>query len=307
MRVGKTPGIYTSWDECSQQVNKFPGAKYKSFTSRDEAEDFVGSAVKPKTVVKTDPINIKSSKANRKRVKNTVKSDSTNITTTKRARVDDVGGNTQSRPRRKKTKLLSTVDLIDLTEDKKDSAEQKHNESVELPKCPGALELFFDGGSRGNPGVAGAGAVLYSTSSANTKGEARPRPRIVWEGSKFCGESETNNFAEYAGLLLGLEESLYQISADPDSVATAGFDKLTVYGDSLLIINQMTGKWRCKHKGLQELHGKCKRASLSLFALGVCLEWNQVPRAKNKRADALANRAMDTMKDMCQRVPRRPV
>lgn len=135
--------------------------------------------------------------------------------------------------------------------------------------------LNTDGGSRGNPGVAGAGAVFADENGQTIK-----------EASKALGIMP-NNEAEYHGLLLGL-----------DLVKkTLGKDKLKVIEieakmDSELVVNQLNGEYQVKEERLQFLFMKIWNARVSTFKH---LTFVYVPREKNKRADELANLAMDTL------------
>ena len=86
------------------------------------------------------------------------------------------------------------------------------------------LKLYFDGGSRGNPGIAGCGWHLETFDGV-----------FVSDGYKFVGTNSTNNEAEYKGLLHGLK------SIDPKNCG-----KLIIYGDSKLVINQTKGVWNTK-------------------------------------------------------------
>lgn len=123
--------------------------------------------------------------------------------------------------------------------------------------------LFFDGCSKGNPGRAGAGAVLYNESGAE-----------VFAESMFVGHSATNNEAEYTGLILGMNEA-----------AKRGINDLHVRGDSLLVIRQMQGKYKVNSIKLVPLH-KCAKTIASNFEK---IEFEHVYRDGNKRADALSN------------------
>lgn len=124
--------------------------------------------------------------------------------------------------------------------------------------------LFFDGCSKGNPGRAGAGAVLYDPNGAELFAE-----------SVFAGHSATNNEAEYTGLILGLNIALKQ-----------GITELQVRGDSQLVIRQMQGKYKVNSPKLVPLH-QCATTLASKFAK---IEFEHVYRDKNQRADALSNR-----------------
>ena len=124
--------------------------------------------------------------------------------------------------------------------------------------------LFFDGCSKGNPGRAGAGAVLYDEFKTE-----------VFAESVFAGHNTTNNEAEYTGLILGLNEALKR-----------GITELHVRGDSQLVIRQMQGKYKVNSPKLIPLH-QCATTLASKFAK---IEFEHVYRDKNQRADALSNR-----------------
>jgi probable phosphoglycerate mutase len=123
-----------------------------------------------------------------------------------------------------------------------------------------------DGGSRGNPGPAGYGAVVLS-----------PDGEVLAERAAGIGTA-TNNVAEYQGLIAGLSAAL-------DVGATA----VDVRMDSKLVIEQMKGTWQVKHPGLRPLALEAQ-ALRKRFA-AITFSW--IPREKNKHADRLANEAMD--------------
>ena len=128
-------------------------------------------------------------------------------------------------------------------------------------------KLYFDGGSRGNPGNAGYGFVLMKDEE------------IVKEGWGYISDSQTNNFAEYTGLLEGLKYCKSQ-----------GIKELVVYGDSNLILNQVFGTFKTNASNLIEINRKTKDY-LKYFDK---IDWKHVKRHLNKHADMLANRAIDT-------------
>jgi ribonuclease HI len=130
----------------------------------------------------------------------------------------------------------------------------------------GAIVAYCDGGSRGNPGPAGYGVSIEDVTG-----------RPVAELSEFLGV-KTNNFAEYSGLLAALE---YAISN--------GYRKLRVVADSELMVKQMKGQYRVNSPDLRPLWEEAKRRAARLETF----EIQHVLRGKNKRADALANQAMD--------------
>lgn len=142
------------------------------------------------------------------------------------------------------------------------------------------LRLECDGGSRGNPGVAGAGSSIVDAASAvrGNKQELAAR----WE---YFAKA-TNNFAEYYGLLNGL--ALATEVASKKGVKP-GDVELDVFMDSKLIVEQMSGRWKVKHPDLKPLAAKAQQLGADFAAVN----YTWVPRAQNKRADELANRAMD--------------
>ncbi|HEY6749205.1 MAG TPA: bifunctional RNase H/acid phosphatase [Mycobacteriales bacterium] len=124
-----------------------------------------------------------------------------------------------------------------------------------------------DGGSRGNPGPAGYGAVVRDADTGE----------VLAERAASLGRA-TNNVAEYQGLLAGLRAAA---ELDPASV--------DVRMDSKLVVEQMSGRWRVKHPDLQPLHAEGRRLAAALPA--VTFGW--IPRERNSYADRLANEAMD--------------
>jgi broad specificity phosphatase PhoE/ribonuclease HI len=125
-----------------------------------------------------------------------------------------------------------------------------------------------DGGSRGNPGPAGYGAVVRHADTGE----------VLAERSEGLGVT-TNNVAEYQGLLAGLR-----------AAAELGAEVVEVRMDSRLVVEQMSGRWKIRHAGLQPLAQEARRLARQ-FAL-VRYEW--IPRERNTHADRLANEAMDT-------------
>ncbi|GAA4559486.1 bifunctional RNase H/acid phosphatase [Planotetraspora kaengkrachanensis] len=124
-----------------------------------------------------------------------------------------------------------------------------------------------DGGSRGNPGPAGYGAVVKDADG-----------QVVAEAAESIGHA-TNNVAEYRGLIAGLE-ALVALGAEGSAV--------TVRMDSKLVIEQMAGRWKVKHEGLRPL-----ALEAAALARRFRVTWTWIPREKNTHADRLANEAMD--------------
>ena len=128
-----------------------------------------------------------------------------------------------------------------------------------------------DGGSRGNPGVAGSGAVVLDASSG----------AVLIEIARFIGVA-TNNVAEYVALVAGLEAAF-----DRDENA-----EIIIRMDSKLVIEQMSGRWKIKPPDMIQL-GK----QVQDLVRGKTVSWQWIPREQNFRADALANKAMDDLAD----------
>jgi probable phosphoglycerate mutase len=124
-----------------------------------------------------------------------------------------------------------------------------------------------DGGARGNPGLAGYGAVVRDPLTGSA---------LVERSASLA--MTTNNVAEYSGLIAGLS-----------AAADLGAREVVVRMDSKLVVEQMTGRWKIKNAGLRPLAAQA--ASLVRGFERVDFEW--VPRSRNTDADALANQAMD--------------
>ncbi|MFD8071131.1 bifunctional RNase H/acid phosphatase [Streptomyces sp. NPDC059718] len=132
------------------------------------------------------------------------------------------------------------------------------------------LVVEADGGSRGNPGPAGYGAVVCDGATGE----------VLAEAAEFIGR-HTNNVAEYRGLIAGLRAAH---AIDPQA-------RVRVRMDSKLVVEQMSGRWKIKHPDMRPLAAEAKTV---LPAEQVSYEW--IPREKNKHADRLANEAMDAGK-----------
>ena len=129
------------------------------------------------------------------------------------------------------------------------------------------LTLEFDGGSRGNPGPAGYGAVVLDP---DTK-------EVLAERAEGLGIT-TNNVAEYQGLIAGLRAAI-----------ELGATEVEVRMDSKLVVEQMSGRWQVKHPAMKPLALEAGRLVRELGSV----RFGWIPRARNSRADTLANRAMD--------------
>lgn len=128
--------------------------------------------------------------------------------------------------------------------------------------------MAFDGCSKGNPGRAGAGAVIYCNRAE------------IWADAKFVGAKETNNVAEYAGLIMGLHEAVRR-----------NIKQLTVQGDSELIIKQMKKEYAVKSPNIKAYY----EAAAELAAKFERVHFKHVYRNHNVRADALSNAGIELM------------
>jgi ribonuclease HI len=130
------------------------------------------------------------------------------------------------------------------------------------------FKVFADGGSRGNPGPAACGAVIYDSQN-----------KVVGEVAEFIGENFTNNQAEYAGVLFGIRKALLLHATE-----------LEIYLDSKLVVEQVSGRWKIKNikirKAVEKIHAEL--AKLSKW------EISHIPREKNAAADRLVNQVLDS-------------
>ena len=125
--------------------------------------------------------------------------------------------------------------------------------------------LFFDGCSKGNPGKAGAGAVIY-------------RNQIeIYSQSSFVGDKTTNNVAEYSGLIMGLEKAV-----------GLNINRLHVKGDSMLAIKQLRGEFKVNSPSITPLFQRAKQLEKQIGQV----TYEHIYREYNKRADQLANEGL---------------
>lgn len=128
------------------------------------------------------------------------------------------------------------------------------------------LVVHVDGGARGNPGPAAAGAVVST-----------PEGEVLTDAAEPIGIA-TNNVAEYRGLLLGLE-----------CARRLGAREVEVVNDSELVAKQINGVYKVKHPAMKPLHAAALRALRGFDRWSI----RSVPRAQNAAADALVNQALD--------------
>ncbi len=151
--------------------------------------------------------------------------------------------------------------------DSDDAHETRETDEREHPGTPRRLIVEADGGSRGNPGHAGYGALVRDPETE----------RVLVEKAAYIGKA-SNNVAEYSGLVSGLE-----LAREINPQAS-----VHVKMDSKLVVEQMSGRWQIKHADMRALAAKARRV---LDPRRVTYEW--IPRERNKDADRLSNEAMD--------------
>ncbi len=127
--------------------------------------------------------------------------------------------------------------------------------------------LYADGASRGNPGTAGAGAILKS-----------PSGEVLAEIAQYLGEKLTNNYAEYQALIIGLTKAL-ELDAK----------LIDVFMDSELVVKQINGIYKVKHENMIPLY----QQAMSLLKKFKQYHVKHVRREYNKEADRLSNLAID--------------
>ena len=128
------------------------------------------------------------------------------------------------------------------------------------------LVLHVDGGARGNPGPAAVGIVIST-----------PAGNVVEEVAETIGVA-TNNVAEYRALLRGLERA-----------TSLGAHEVRVINDSELVARQVMGRYKVRNPAMQPLHAEVTQALHGFDRWSI----ESVPRAQNREADALVNRALD--------------
>ncbi|HMM95943.1 bifunctional RNase H/acid phosphatase [Phycicoccus sp.] len=134
------------------------------------------------------------------------------------------------------------------------------------------LTVEADGGSRGNPGVAGYGALVRDTETG----------ALLAERAEPLGKA-SNNVAEYRGLIAGLTAAH---AIEPGA-------EVLVRMDSKLVVEQMSGTWKIKHEDMRRLALEAREVANAIRDAGGSVRYEWIPRAENKAADALSNDGMD--------------
>ncbi|MGH7237982.1 MAG: reverse transcriptase-like protein [Candidatus Saccharimonadales bacterium] len=163
--------------------------------------------------------------------------------------------------------LAAAIDAILGQSPKNDTANPERTDDTKVARARvKRLKIYTDGGSRGNPGPSASGYVLYDENG-----------NVLVDNGIYLGIT-TNNQAEYTALKLALEEA-----------KKLGASEITVFMDSLLVVNQMNGIFKIKNRDLWPLHDAIKQLAKDFKKLS----FSHVPREQNKVADAAVNRALD--------------
>jgi ribonuclease HI len=287
--VGRQPGIYESWDDCYQQVNKYSQSKYKSFVSRQEATQYL----KANTVVGAEDgsNNNNNNNGSNKRVK-------TEHTEEQQPPPPPAAAAAAA------TSTNDAADAFDATTVSTAASIPLHFSIDTLPDltCTDSSTIIefhmnFDGGSRGN-GFTGseAGCGTHIVTKLGTRRRYKTDIRHYLTG----GKTRTNNQAEYIGCMDGLQyiyESLLLLKERQTSATAASPHSppqsisIVVQGDSKLVINQIQGIYQCKSSNLHELYDQTiqiiKRIeSLRKVSLGgITIVYEHVYRKDNSVAD----------------------
>jgi len=288
----------------SSQTKGSSGAIFKSFTTREEAQAFMRAnnsiykSIAAASAASAAPIPsyrmVISSKCQDRK---------------KRSLENDTPSNPRKKPVSSATSTASKKSGS--TPDKKRSRENdtpcnpRKKTPIQQKQASDSnfrlqITIYFDGGSRGNPGLAGAGAdVVVADNSNDTPATT------TFSVREYCGLKQTNNFAEYHGLLAGLKQAkmcIEQYSSSKQlaqsatsSLAQNPLFQLQIFGDSNLIIQQLKGAWQCRHPNIKPLFHQCQQLIGEMKGMGEKSEvlYEHVYREHNKVADALANEAMD--------------
>jgi ribonuclease HI len=265
---GRAPGVYATWDEARAQVDGIKGAVHKSFSTREEAARWV-SARNPDISGTMMTGEARPSAGVQDRA--SARSPPTSPGKPRAPRsASSMGG-----ARALSTSARDGGDPIAAAEGangKEDEARQNDADAAPPPTAPladGSYTLYFDGASRGNPGPAGAGALIRRDADS----------RVVFEIAEYLGDDKTNNEAEYIALVGGLRKA-----------AQLGIRVLNVKGDSSLVVNQVNGTWKVKTDHLRPMFEEARRIIDENFDGGASIAY--VRRELNSEADSLANVAI---------------
>jgi ribonuclease HI len=220
--VGRQTGVFRTWNECKNQVHQYSGAKFKSFSTLSEANTYLLQNGVDRKHDRSDQTSASSNK--RRRMASTTPHDTHNTTTS--------------------------------------STSSHHPPSIVRSGAAASIQqrrriqINFDGGSRHNPGIAGAGAVIIITDKNDPN-----RPRQVFHVREYVGPRSTNNEAEYQGLVAALTLAYQQVESMSPSPRDLQHPQqphvcleeleIIIQGDSDLIVQQLQGNYKVKSANLK--------------------------------------------------------
>lgn len=264
---GRKAGIFETWDECKAQVEGFSASRYKSFKTRQEAVAFL------QEFQGTTCADSSKQGDNRKRKESMdLSSGNSKKSRTEDASSDSINNDTTIPFHPPMSGLATTAGLT--------------------------FQVHFDGGARGNPGVAGAGAeIVLSRATVDGTTKSKQSKTVVRRLCKtlirhYLGDTFTNNQAEYKGLICGLENVLDTLRTKQYPLQTDERVSLIVQGDSKLVIQQVRGAFECKSPKLQSYYRSAKELLRSIqkecqeqTGMPCQLTLEHVYRESNKVAD----------------------
>ncbi|BBM97327.1 hypothetical protein MPTK1_1g04850 [Marchantia polymorpha subsp. ruderalis] len=277
VKSGHVPGIYDTWEDCKRQVTGFKGNQYKSFPTLVEAEQYLNSLAGSSKNVESAVVSVslpaeKEAKSDRShkffgpikeiqkpsRESKPFKSNAISICSSLLdMRGSDICTLSPANSTISVKKKLERASLALPTQHGFDESPVIDHDAV--------YQLEYDGASKGNPGHAGAGALIR-----------HPDGTVVCELTVGLGKA-TNNVAEYRGLIAGLKKAL-----------DLGIQRIQAQGDSKLVTQQVRGVWAVKNENLAVLCKEARRLVTSFKGF----EIRHVDREWNSAADALANKAV---------------
>lgn len=266
VRVGRRPGLYRTWDECKAQVHGFGGAVYKGFATEADARSFIGGPANTVSSVSS----VSSSRV--------ASGGCGSVPTPPGPLLSGAGGPSGSSA--SSSSSSSSFTGVDLRPAAAAAALPSPLMAVLVGRGNGAQPesacclMRFDGGARNNPGVAGSGSIILGPGHSTA---ARP---VLFKCETYVGPRETNNVAEWTGLVEGLR-----------AAKKLGIRRLLVEGDSELVLKQLSGIYDVHKPHLRVLYD---RATALLASSGfLYVGCRHIYRAENAVADALSNGAMD--------------
>jgi ribonuclease HI len=316
--AGREIGIFSTWDECQSQVKGYSNARFKSFSTVEEAESFIGSAPKSSTATEIETYSKMAASMKQKRPRVVAAKNPEGATPGSAKNPIQIERPSPSAAKYRatssatsKSNCNNTNDSDGVSSNQPNDKEAKGKNLTANKKHPHKLwfHVMFDGGSRGNPhGDAGSGTYILtrkfynSDSKSKTKTTNTEITRSTTNIRTYLGLGLlTNNQAEYTGLVNGLKGLSVALEETNTSDANKYLQDviILIQGDSDLIVKQMNGIYACKSPKLKSFYQQSKSLVVAIKkrckTLGVTCDitFQHVYRENNTIADGLANEAMD--------------